>query len=495
MDKKWAILVVVSLILVCGSPVLSNESTHTIFEEDCTTIIVGKDATADGSVLVAHNEDDSGEVTVRLHVVPENTHPNSFKLTDGSVIYREPHTMLSVSVPETSYGYVWSEMKGLDFSDSYVNEHGVMIASDNAGGSREDNPPLVGGGIRYYLRRLAIEQTRTSRECASYIIRLVEAFGYGHGGRVYITADPSEAWVVQVVNGKHCLAQRVPDDSVVVIPNKYVSREVDLSDTENFMASSGLEEYAIERGWYDPANGNLDFTMVYGNPKSTKSGRNVYRQQTGLYLLTGRVFPADDLPFSVKPDHKITVKELMEVMRSVVCYGYQVDEAVEMPGRFHNNLPMRAISSGVTQESFVMQLRDWLPPEIGVVYWRAGNVPDINAYVAWYPLAMIRSGIDFPETYAYADLDHMDLSSAFWAFRAFTTDVDSNYRARIESVKEMWADFEAREFEMQPLMEEYALNLHIEGKSASSFLSYYSIGLGMDAYTKAIQQLRVWQSA
>jgi len=468
-------------------------------ETPCTTIIVGKDASADGSVIVGHNEDDGGDAVIRLHVVPRNTHPNSFKLTDGRRVYKEPHTDLVIPVPGNTYAYVWSEMPGMDFSDSYINEYGVIVVSDNAGGSREDNPELVDGGIRYYLRRLAIEQAKTAREATKIIGELVEKYGYGHGGRVYIVADPNEAWAVQVVYGKHWLAQRVPDDGVVVIPNKYVSRYVDLSDTENFMGSKDLIEYAKKRGWYDPEKGPFDFVAVYGNPRASTGSYNIYRQQTGLYLLTGEIFPINDLPFSAKPKRKLTVQDVMEALRAVSSYGFNSELAKNIAGSFHNNvrsLTVRPISVWTTQESAVFQLRSDLPPEIGVVYWRAPNIPDINAYVAWYPVAMIKAEVDFPRPYAYGDQYYIDFSSAYWAFRVFTNAVDYDYTNKIDSVRKIWDEFEKKEFEMQPIIESYAFELYNKGKKkeAATLLAYYSSGLGMDAYTTALELLRDWQS-
>ena len=350
------------------SSALSNYSTYE--EEDgCTTIVVGKNASADGSVLVAHNEDDSGKVVIRLHVIKRNEHPGAFRLTNGTLVYKEPHTMLTIPVPKNSYAYIWSEMPGMDFSDTYINEYGVVVMS-NWAASREDQPSLVDGGIRYYLRRLAIEQAKTAREAVEIMGSLIEKYGYGHPGRNYIVADPNEAWIVQVIYGKHWLAERVPDDAVVVAPNKYVSREINLSDTKDFLGSKDLISYAIKRGWYDPSkDGVFDFANVYGRPSVISATWNVYRQQMGLYLLTGKVFPTNNLPFSAKPNHKITVSELMNVMRSVnTLAGNQVKYGNAIKGSFHKNLPVRPISVWTTQESLVLQLRNWLPPEIGVVY-------------------------------------------------------------------------------------------------------------------------------
>ena len=129
---------------------------------------------------------------------------------------------------------------------------------------------------------------------------LVERFGYIDSGRTYVIADPREAWLVAVVRGRRWVAQRVPDDRVVIQPNVYVIGEVDLADRENFRASPDLVSYAVSRGWFDPAAGaKFNFRIVYQTPKRTAPDPRQFR---GQELATGRAMswpPAAPLPFAV----------------------------------------------------------------------------------------------------------------------------------------------------------------------------------------------------
>ena len=152
---------------------------------------------------------------------------------------------------EQTWAYIWSEMPGLLFSDSYLNEWGVCVASNNCP-SREDKPDLTDGGINYMLRRLVIERAKTSREGVRIAGELVQRFGYDASGRTYLIADPDEGWLFCAVNGKHWLAAKVPDDEVAMVANSYSVHEVDLADTVNFQASPDIIDYAISRRWYRP---------------------------------------------------------------------------------------------------------------------------------------------------------------------------------------------------------------------------------------------------
>ena len=113
--------------------------------EDCSAIIVGKKASATGEVLFGHNEDDRGNNVMVQHRVPRGTHK------PGEFLVFEPECAKIPQVPET-WAYFWSETRAswkASFSDTFINEWGVAIASDSCSGSREDRPELTNGGIGY----------------------------------------------------------------------------------------------------------------------------------------------------------------------------------------------------------------------------------------------------------------------------------------------------------------------------------------------------------
>ena len=228
----------------------------------CYAVVVGRDASADGSVLLAHNEQNGGRRIVNFRKVPRQQFPA------GSVVALRRGGRLP-QVDET-WAFLWSENPGLEFSDAYFNEWGVAVVSDGCRTREDDYDTLVrrgeirDGGIGYMLRRLIALRARTAREGVTLAGKLVERFGYVDSGRTYVVADPREAWLLAVVRGRRWVAQRVPDDAVVVLPNIHIIGEVDLKDTANFLGSPDLITYAAKRGWFDPDGGErFNFRKVY----------------------------------------------------------------------------------------------------------------------------------------------------------------------------------------------------------------------------------------
>ena len=466
-------VIVIFLFLTFMIPSSFSEGTR---EEhlDCTTIAVGKDASATGSVLIAHNEDDGGAVEIDLSIVERNSFPGSSNLTDGSRIYRENSTLLALPLPESSYAYAWSHMKGQDFSDSYINEKGVVIFSD-ACPSKEKEPDLMYGGIRYYLRRWVAEQAGSAREAVDLMGQLIEAYGYGDSGRTYTVADSREVWVLHAVYGKHWVAQRVPDDSVMVVSNCYIINGINPRDRNNFRGSSDIISYAVGKGWCE-SEAVFDFSKAYGDPKAQQSPSNIYRRWLALYLLTGMDFEPTALPFAVKPKEKVSIEKMMSTMRSHfegTKYGAQPKEALEAQESFHRSFEYRPVCVITTQESSVIELRDDVPDELSVVWWRASCNPCLSPYVPWYPLAMIKSKTDFPEEYRDGD--------AFHTFRDLCDKGDSDYKNVAGIIKSGWSEFERNLLSSQGSIEKKCYELINEKKDASRILSYYSNGAAMKA--------------
>lgn len=325
-------------ILALAALLLSVSSVS--FAEDeynCFGIIAGKNVTKDGYVILAHNEDDGGDLMVNFYAGDK---------------------------------YLWQEIPGLEAADAFLNRHGVAIVSDSCP-SREDAGELTDGGIFYNLRVQVAERARTAREAVHIIGELVEKYGYKGSGRTYLVADSEEGWAVSVVMGKHWVAQRVPDDKVFLIPNYYVIDKVDLADSDNFAGCADLVEYAITRGWYNPAkDGEFSFRKAYAKPSTRKGARNCVRHKVAIDFVCGGYASEnpDDHPFAVKPAKKLSAQDMMELLSKHI-------DAKLSPG---------SICCPTTVVSNVFQLRGNMPKEIGCVMWTALSHPCIEAYIPWY---------------------------------------------------------------------------------------------------------------
>lgn len=343
---------------------------------NCFSILVGNQATTNGSVMLAHNEDDHGERLVNFYKLPAQWHQptDSFSLTKGASMAHAPKTAACL----------WLNMPDMHFSDSYLNEHGVAITS-NSCPSREDKPQLTHGGIGYQLRRLMALRATSAREAVKIGGALIERYGYYASGRSYSIADAHEAWLLSVVNGKHWVAQRVPDHQVMILPNYYTIDAVNLADTLNFMGSPDLISYAQERGWYKPKrDGAFSFRKAYGAKHSLKHPDNISRKWMALELITGKSFDRKaDFPFAVTPKSKLSRQDVMALLRS-----HYEDTAIDQSESYQKQSPhatkLMAICSNTNQYGFIAELRPNMPAPVGSVLWLAMRRPCTQPFVPWY---------------------------------------------------------------------------------------------------------------
>lgn len=438
----------------------------------CFSIVVGKDASADGGVIVAHNEDDEAPQIVNHHKVPRRSHPPGATVTlrQGGVLEQA----------QRAWAYLWSEMPGMSFSDSYINEWGVTVTSDNCP-SREDKPQLTDGGIGYMLRRLVAERARTAREGVLLAGKLVERFGYVDSGRTYIIADPGEGWLFCVVQGKRWLARRVPDDEVAMVANTYTIRAVDLQDKANVLASADILDYAKSRGWYNPqTDGSFDFARVYANPKAAASPNNTGRQWSGLsYVARDRLEPDRGLPFSVVPKHKLSVRDVMQILRH--------DKETESGPAPADSPLVCALCSGATQTSFAAQLRRGMPLDIGIVYWVCLSSPRASFYIpfhfglsdlpAGFRLESQRPTKEAFETRVQAPFT-VNPQEAFWMFSNFSDKIDRRGPHAAAAVKAEAQRIERDAFALQKSVEETARRSYKDDNAtALRLLENYSKGI------------------
>jgi dipeptidase len=413
---------------------------------------------------------------VNHHKVPRKKHASGKKvrLRNGG----------ELNQVEETWSYIWSEMPGMLFSDGYINEWGVSIKSDMCL-SREDKPEITDGGIGYMLRRLVAERAKTAREGVLIAAGLVERFGYIYSGRTYIICDPNEGWLFSVVNGKHWLAKRVPDNQVAMIANTYTIHRVDLSDKDNFLASDDIIEYAISRGWHNPEkDGSFDFARAYANPEPASSLYNFGRQWAGLRYVTDEAIPlGPDLPFSVVPRRKVGVADIMQIMRDHY-EGTSLQSSSPTKSPHESGRP---ICVDRTQTSFIAQLRQNMPLDIGIVYWTCLASPCSSTYIPFhfgisdFP-ASFSSKSEKPSMSFYNERVNSafraDPLQAFWTFTNFRSNVDSAYPGKIAKIKALCSKVEKNALALQKPLEEAACKLYGEDKTtAMKVLANYSNGV------------------
>lgn len=410
---------------------------------NCFSVLVGKKATVNGAVMFAHNEDDGGKQVVNWYKVPALKHTlrEDVSLKNGGKVPQVLQTQ----------AYLWLEMPGMNFSDSYVNESGVCVASD-ACASKEDKPAYTDGGIGYFLRRLIAERAHSAREAVKIGGALVSGYGYTSSGRTYCIAGPEETWMLSVVKGKHWVAERIPDDEVAIMPNYYTITKVDMKDTLNFYGSPDLIDYAVRRGWYHPdTDGTFNFRKVYGRKGSLKTRGNISREWIVLNMLSQKQYSLDDtFPFSFKPAEKVSLTMLMQVLRNHY-EGTKLDLTNGYASGSPHTTKERPVCARSTQYGFVTEIRDWMPSAIGTVMWIAPRRPCTQAFTPWY-VGIVKTPEEYRyESYTKAMKNHFhpkkkqytpEFAPAYYSFSGFSEYADSNYAAVITKVKPANLKFE-----------------------------------------------------
>ncbi len=463
---------------------------------NCSTIIVGKDASVTGKVLIGHNEDDT-ECIVATHLVPRIIHKH-----DDFITFDDNPSVKIPQVKET-YSYYWSEVRcdgGISFADGYANEWGLVIVSNasrpskDPTGSKTDNRKV--GGLGYGLRRLTAERAKSAREAVQIAGALIEEFGY-FSSRNYTFADKDEAWVLQVGKGHNYVARRVGDDQIYYMPNWYTIHEVDFSDTEHrdFYWSENLVQNAIDNGWYTPAREgdwtDFDFAKTYQDYYDTRAEYNVLRARNAWRQLMGVELADEELKvFSMKADKKYSAADLKKVLRS--HYEGSPDDLSEDYAKnpHRGYYAPTTLCSAMTVESIVVEFNE---DDLLTRMLRVSPRPCVGPYIPWYPVALTR----IPRGYewigplasqaAHFAFDKSELSydpaKAWWANRLLQYLTDFDYKNTHKKLHSAIAELEAEwEKEKEGVETGYRALRATDREAAKEFLTRYTCSQAQKAW-------------
>jgi dipeptidase len=455
-------LALLSLVLLQPRNVQAQAPSHQL---RCTSVIVGRSASADGSVLLGHNEDLDGRSAQHYLAVPRLPHaPDEvFTLWGGS----------KVPQPAETYGYIATTVFDIDYLPgdltSGINEHQVSVANNYAPQRAPDTSEPTEGRILWSeLTRMALERAATSREAVELLGELVQTYRLSvDEGTMFAIADPAEGWWIEIAQEGQWVAQRVPDDGAVMRANAYRIGPVDCDDPATFLCSDDLVSYAQDQGWYDPArDGAFNFAQVYGAPEDAVANWNVHREER----LQSRL--AEMIP-------QVTPRDIMSLLRDHF-EGTEYD----LTDGYSLGSPHETDEYGVcgmtTEISVVCQSRGWLPSEIGGLCWRAMGPPCSSVFVPWY-----QGGSATPEAYRLGT-SRPTPGSAWWAFRELAEAVNERYDETIGDLRAHWEAIEEDETtDLAPLEEEALEQYATDPDEARNLLSVASHERALLAYTQA----------
>lgn len=361
-------------LAVCLGALLAGVS---FSSQACFTVIVGKDASATGEIIIGHNEDNDRRIITNQYWVPAAEHKA------GEMIEFEPAAAKIPQVAKT-FGFWWTQTlapEGSSFSDGFMNENGVVIVTNNCNFTIEEKEKFNDGGIGYGIRRLVAERATSARHGVEIVIELMQKYGYFHMGRTYTIADKNEAWQIALLRGHRYLARKVKDNEVAFMANAFSLDNVDLNDKENVIASPDLVQNAINKGTYKPAKAgdysDFSFREAYQPEARRVFPRNKERVFTILEMLTGQEYKnVNDYPMAIVPKKKLTVEDVKGFIR-----GHSKFEKRES-GWHHET--MQDICNIGTFDSVVFQLNK---DPLMTIAWRTAGRPSEQFYAPAFPLA------------------------------------------------------------------------------------------------------------
>jgi len=438
----------------------------------CTTVIVGKKASKDGSVIISRNEDYAGAWAKRFIVVPRSKYKNGEKLKS---LYN------GFEIERAKVEYKYSAMPDWDpswgrFYAAGINEHNVSVTATNthrANEKAEFADPFNKDGIgEPTIIPLLLPRIQTAKEGVDLFGEMIEEYGAEEAYGIVI-ADKNDAWYLEVGSGHRWVAVRVPDDKTLVVANELRIDKVDLSDTSNYKGSKDLITFAQEKGLYDKEKEEFDFAKVYGVVGHKANTRRVW---WGQHLLTPSVKqdPEDERhPLFTTPDQKVGVKDVMNILRSHMI-GTKYDPDTE------SGKGQRAIGVHATVESHVIQLRDNLPDEIAGLQWICFGGQRFSTYLPFY------SGItDTPDPYKKGT-DVYDEESAYWTFRSVAALAEMDIEKYGKYIASYWDNYENQLIAQQASIDNAIVKLYKEDKeSAIKFINDYCHGTAIKAIEDA----------
>ena len=456
----------------------------------CTNFIVGKGASADGSVICTYNADDYGMFQSLCHYPAAKHAPGEMRRVvdwDTNKYHGE--------IPEAAETY---NVIG------NINEYQVTIGETTYGGREEmvDSTGILDYGSLIYI---ALQRSKTAREAIGVMTSLVETYGYNSEGETFTICDPNEAWVMEMMGmgpgskSAVWVALRIPDDAICAHANQSRITKFDMKDKKNVLFSKNVVKYAKKMGWFAGKDADFSWNEAYAKPDF--SGRrycearvwsffNHFSNDMNRYLpyAMGKGEYDEPMPLWIVPNHKVTVKEIMACMRDhYEGTPFALDDNIgggiwqmpyrptplsyELDGKKYFN--ERPTSTQQTGFSYVSQMRSWLPREIGGLMWWGNDDGNMVAYTPIYCSMTKR-----PECYNTPGADELNFSdkNAFWVCNWVSNMVYPRYSLLFPALEQVRDSLENSYFKDTPKVEQAAALLYdSDPQAAVKLLNLYSV--------------------
>ncbi len=456
----------------------------------CTSVLVSKGASKDGSVMISWTYDVAGFMMPLPYYAGGTYSPGDsldlFGFRDGKPLGR-------IAQAEQTWRVVGN-----------MNEHQVAIAETTFGGRRE----LHGGkGVFDYgnLIYITLQRARTAREAIRIMDELARLYGYRDSGESFSIGDKDEVWVMDFIGkGEHgegavWVAARIPDGYIAAHANQSRIRQVDWQDTEGWMWSDDVVDFAREMGWFDGEDADFSFADAYDPP----TPRSLLLCESRVWSIYNRAAPsakfspdywrcvkgAEPYPLFIKADRKLGVEDMIAFHRDHFHNTPYYTGAGAVAGPYGNPYRWRPvffqlegdtvtqygwdrpISQPQTAFSFISQARGWLPDEVGPICWYSVDDTYCNA---WMPVYVNINQV--PPSIAGGSPAEYDWQSAYWVFSTVSNFAYSIFNQVIPDIQKRQQEIESRFLELVPAIDKGALALlKLDPAMAQDYLTLFTV--------------------
>lgn len=416
--------------------------------QNCTSIMVGRLASTDGSVITSHTCDGRYRTWAQMEPAADHEPGTMHPVLRGTMQtkFRGDTTgvRLMGEIPEVAHTYAY-----LNTAYPCLNEKQLAIGETTFGG-----PDTLVNKAGWFtieeLERVALQRCDNARDAIRLMGSLAEQYGYGDSGECLTVADKHEVWQFEIVGvgkekiGAAWVARRIPDDHVGVSANIPRIGKIDRKD-KDMMASANVEQVALENGLWDGKG-----TFVFWKSFNTNYAKGKNFNDREWFILNhlapslGLTYDMDELPFSVKPDKKVDIREVMALYRETYeGTDFDMTKNVKLARAANRQHPADTIVSPLANPwlttnmqntlntiapgtiefrrtvavawcaySHITQLRSWLPDSVGGVCWfsldNPGQSPRVPVFCGTTAL---------PKAYEVCGQKQYVPDCALWQFR------------------------------------------------------------------------------
>ncbi|WP_056975917.1 C69 family dipeptidase [Lacticaseibacillus sharpeae] len=346
----------------------------------CTTVLVGKDASIDGSTIIARNEDGNVPLQPQKFIV--------VKPEDQPRHYQSVLSTFNIDLPDNPLRYTSTpnaDDKDGIWGASGINSENIAMSSTetittNARILGVD--PLDDNGIgEEDMPTITLPYIHSAREGVKRLGAIIEKYGtYESNGIAF--SDNQEVWWFESIGGHHWAAKRIPDDAYVIAPNRMNIDDFDF-DSDDTMSAPDLQDI-IATYHMNPDQKGYNLRHIFGSATIKDTRYNNPRAWYGQKYFNPEfdTTPIDqDLPFICRTDKKISIEDVKWVLSS----HYQNTKYDPYgTGSAADKKQMRPIGINRNQELHILQIRNDVPAEIAAIHWLAFGPNTFNAVMPFY---------------------------------------------------------------------------------------------------------------